>query len=41
MEQKSMERTFDKDITDQDKIIQLLNDLFSKKNKKEHNMSIL
>ena len=29
-----MEGTFDKDITDQDKIIQLLNDLFSKKKKK-------
>jgi len=35
MEQKPMEGAFDKDITDQDKIIQLLNDLFSKKNKKK------
>ena len=34
MEQKSMEGTFNKDITDQDKIIQLLNDLFSKEKKK-------
>ena len=36
MEQKSMEGVFDKDITDQDKIIQLLNDLFSKEKKKEY-----
>ena len=35
MEQNPMEGAFDKDITDQDKIIQLLNDLFSKKNKKK------
>lgn len=34
MEQKSMEGAFDKDITDQDKIIKLLNDLFSKEKKK-------